>query len=352
MRRRLFSRHGLRLNEAGPLVRDRHIDERGAVSPEGTRPDGPEGQNGPATTSLAPRDRQQAVVVEMLRRAAGAPVTFAELHDAGIEFPASVVAELELAGVAVERRQVDARGARPLSGVRLDPERDGHSTFAGGALEETPAGGPLLRPRLSSRLAGRAPSGRARARWLVAAAAVAVLGAAVAAFVPGRPQPRVTAPRGAATQHVAARPHASRPLPAATGATGARAPQARRPRRPQARLRPPPQRTNVAQAVELDLRGHGLLESGRYAAAIPVLRMTLAATGAQVAVCQHPASTACLTYAYALFDLGRALRLSGHPAAAVGLLRARLQIDNQSGVVELELARAEAASGVGATTGA
>jgi hypothetical protein len=347
VRRRLFSRHGLRLNAAGPLVRDRHIDERGAVSPEGARPDGPER---PPTAALAPRDRQQAVVVEMLRRAAGAPVTYTELHDAGIEFPASVVAELELAGVAVERRQVDARGARPLSGVRLDPERDGHSTFADGAPEEAPAGGPFIRPRLSSRLAGRAPSGRARARWLVGVAAVAVLGAAVAAFVPGRPRPHVTAPRRAATQHVAARPHASRPLPAATGATGARAPQARR---PQGRLRPPPpQRPNVAQAVELDLRGHGLLESGQYAAAIPVLRMTLAATGAQVAVCQHPASTACLTYAYALFDLGRALRLSGHPAAAVGLLRARLQIDNQSGVVELELARAEAARGTGATAGA
>ena len=352
MRRRLFSRHGPRLNEAGPLVRDRrHIDERGAASPEGAPPDAPKAQNepgGPAKTSLAPRDRQQAVVVEMLRRAAGAPVTYAELHDAGIEFPASVVAELELAGVAVERRQVDARGARPLSAVRLDPERDAHSAFAGGAPEETPAGGPFIRPRL----AGRTPFGRARARWLVGAAAVAVLAAAVAAFVPGGSRPRVTAPHRAATQHLAARPHARRHLPAATGATGARAPQARRPRRPQSRLRTPPQRPNVAQAVELDLRGHGLLESGQYAAAIPVLRMTLAATGAQVAVCQHPASTACLTYAYALFDLGRALRLSGHPAAAVGLLRARLQIDNQSGVVELELARAEAARSAGATAGA
>jgi hypothetical protein len=349
VRRRLFSRHGLRLNEADPLVRERHMDERGAVSPDGAWQNGPEA---PATTSLAPRDRQQAVVVEMLRRAAGAPVTYAELHDAGIEFPASVVAELELAGVAVERRQVDARGARPLTGVRLDPARDAHSTFDGGAPEEMPAGAQLLRPRISSRSAGRAPSGRARARWLLGVAAVAVLGAAVAAFVPGRPQPRVAAPRRAATQHAAARPHASTPLPAARGATGARALQARRPHRPHARLRPPSKRPDVAQAVDLDLRGHGLLESGRYGAAIPVLRMTLVATGVQVAGCLHPASTACLTYAYALFDLGRALRLSGHRAAAVGLLHDRLQIDNQRSVVELELTRAEAASAVGATAGA
>jgi hypothetical protein len=105
----------------------------------------------------------------------------------------------------------------------------------------------------------------------------------------------------------------------------------------------------VAQAVELDLRGHGLLESGRYGAAIPVLRMTLTTTGAQPAGCLHPASTACLTYAYALFDLGRALRLSGHPGAAVRILQARLQIDNQRPLVELELARAEAAGGARTT---
>jgi hypothetical protein len=41
-------------------------------------------------------DQQQAVLLEMLRRAAGAPVSYAQLHDAGIEFPASVVSELEL----------------------------------------------------------------------------------------------------------------------------------------------------------------------------------------------------------------------------------------------------------------
>jgi hypothetical protein len=327
-------------------VRDRYTGERGAASPAG-------GQNwpdAPATTPLAPRDRQQAVVVEMLRRAAGAPVTYAELHDAGIEFPASVIAELELAGVAVERLQVVARGARPLSGVRLDPERDAHSAVAGGAPEELPVGGRLLRSRAGSRLTARVAPGRARARWLFGVAAVAALGAVVAAFVLGQPQQRPPTQHRAATQHAAARPHPSRSAhPPARGATGPRAPQARRPK---PRRRPPAQRPDVAQAVDLDLRGHGLLESGRYAAAIPVLRMTLVATGVRVAGCLHPASTACLTYAYALFDLGRALRLSGDPAAAVGLLRARLQIDNQRGVVELELARAEAAGRVGATAGA
>ena len=347
MRRRLFSRHGPRLSVAAPVVRDRHTDQRGAVPPEDPRQ---AGADAPAATPLAPRDRQQAVVVEMLRRAAGAPVTYAELHDAGIEFPASVVAELELAGVAVERRQVDAHGARPLTGVRLDPERDRHSTFAGRAPEQIPAGRRRdPRPRARPRSAGRALPGRAIGGWLLGAAALAGLAAAVGALVAGRPQSHAAAPRDAAAHHGVARPHASRPaLPVAGGATGARNP-APRARHPRARLRPPPPRPNAAQAVELDLRGHGLLESGRYGAAIPVLRMTLTVTGAQPAGCLHPASTACLTYAYALFDLGRALRLSGHPGAAVRILQARLQIDNQRPLVELELAGAEAAGGARTT---
>jgi hypothetical protein len=61
-------------------------------------------------------------------------------------------------------------------------------------------------------------------------------------------------------------------------------------------------------------------------------------------VCIQPASATCLTYAYALYDLGRALRLSGDSAAAVPVLEARLQIDNQRATVaaELQLARQQA----------
>jgi hypothetical protein len=56
-----------------------------------------------------------------LRRAAGAPVSYAQLLAAGIEFPASVVAELELVGVAIQRRHPHGSG---LAGVRLDPSCD------------------------------------------------------------------------------------------------------------------------------------------------------------------------------------------------------------------------------------
>jgi len=69
-------------------------------------------------------DKQQVVLLEILRRAAGAPVSYAQLHEAGIEFPASVVSELELAGVAIGRWHADTRGERRLMGVRLDASRN------------------------------------------------------------------------------------------------------------------------------------------------------------------------------------------------------------------------------------
>jgi hypothetical protein len=56
------------------------------------------------------------------------------------------------------------------------------------------------------------------------------------------------------------------------------------------------------------------------------------------------ANRSSLTYAYALFDLGRTLRLDGDPAAAIPILERRLQIPNQPQLVayELELARRQA----------
>ncbi len=55
------------------------------------------------------------------------------------------------------------------------------------------------------------------------------------------------------------------------------------------------------------------------------------------------ASPSSLTYAYALYDLGHALRLAGDPAAAVPVLEQRLRIPNQTAVVRAELNLALAA---------
>ncbi|TMM00699.1 MAG: hypothetical protein E6G05_11010 [Actinobacteria bacterium] len=54
--------------------------------------------------------------------------------------------------------------------------------------------------------------------------------------------------------------------------------------------------------------------------------------------CLEPTSDTCLTYAYALYDLGRALELNGEASAAVPVLEKRLQIDNQRDIVAAELA--------------
>jgi hypothetical protein len=79
---------------------------------------------------------------------------------------------------------------------------------------------------------------------------------------------------------------------------------------------------------------------GEYRTAISVLRQ---------AVSSAPRSS--LTYAYALFDLGRSLRLAGDPRAAVSVLWQRLQIPNQRGVVRSELTLALEALGQQAGAG-
>ncbi len=66
--------------------------------------------------------------------------------------------------------------------------------------------------------------------------------------------------------------------------------------------------------------------AGNYQAAIPVLRRAVAT-----------AVPSSLTYAYALYDLGRSLRLNGEPQAAIPILRQRLEIPDQTDVVRAEL---------------
>jgi tRNA A-37 threonylcarbamoyl transferase component Bud32 len=87
-------------------------------------------------------------------------------------------------------------------------------------------------------------------------------------------------------------------------------------------------------APALEAQGHALMEQGNYRSAIPVLRRAVAA-----------APSSSLTYAYALYDLGRSLRLAGDPRAAVQILWRRLQIPNQTSTVRAELALALQALG-------
>jgi hypothetical protein len=89
-----------------------------------------------------------------------------------------------------------------------------------------------------------------------------------------------------------------------------------------------------ASAEALQAQGHQELAAGSYSQAISSLQQAL-----------HAADPSSLTYAYALYDLGRALTLSGDPQAAIPILEQRLRIPNQTAVVQQALDEARRAAG-------
>ena len=86
----------------------------------------------------------------------------------------------------------------------------------------------------------------------------------------------------------------------------------------------------------LNEEGFALIQAGDYRAAVPILRR---------AVGSFPPGSEDVNYAYALFNLGSALRLSGRPAAAIPVLERRLRIPNQTAAVRRELAAARREAG-------
>ena len=88
--------------------------------------------------------------------------------------------------------------------------------------------------------------------------------------------------------------------------------------------------------AQLNEEGYSLIQQGRYAEAIPVLRR---------AVASFPQGTTDIDFAYALFNLGHALRMAGRPEKAIPILERRLQIPNQAQTVQTELNAARAAAG-------
>ncbi|MGH2902654.1 MAG: hypothetical protein ACRDK7_03565 [Solirubrobacteraceae bacterium] len=307
------------------------------------------GEDTPARAGAGALEPQQATLLELLRSAAGAPLSFADLNAAGIEFPASVVSELELAGVAIERCVLQTDGASEM-GVRLDPSRDPHRApadlarqsragFEPAAVYLRPSAGLVRRlleglsPRVvalrvipsAARRTPRALRDALDRRWLAPLALLAALGLVIALVL-------IALPGSRPTSH--ARVHA-RPAKPAVSATA----HVNAPTRAASRAQPPTP-VSPALAAELQTSGHELLEAGRYAAAIQNLERAVTATGERLDDCLEPVSETCLTYAYALYDLGHALQLSGQPSAAVGILQRRLQIDNQRPVVQSELALA------------
>jgi hypothetical protein len=345
----------------------------------------------------------QAELLDLLARRAGFPVSYVELRDAGIEFPASVASELELSGVPIERCRAHPGAA--VAGLRLDP-----AWLEACAPSTTSQMGPRLGDRLSvtapqdgNELAGMAKGvgawvveelrsaardgsalvGRLSERTLLAWGSARRTMIGIRSHRPvfgGRQQPVARREAGLARARAviqdALRPR--RLVPAALlavfsvlvtlavvdlrhGGGGPRETSIRQPSAAGARGRA---RENAASpssgssapqtslvpispelAIQLEARGHEQLEAGRYAQAPTLLAQALKATGKDLEECIEPTSEACLTYAYALYDLGRALVLDGRPGAGVAVLERRLQIDNQRPTVLAELERARAQPG-------
>jgi serine/threonine protein kinase len=95
---------------------------------------------------------------------------------------------------------------------------------------------------------------------------------------------------------------------------------------------------DAARGAQLNSQGFALMNQGNYDEAIPVL---------QQAVKSFEPGTSDVNYAYALFNLGKSLRLAGRPDEAIPVLEQRLTIPNQTETVrkELELAKREAGEG-------
>jgi hypothetical protein len=231
-----------------------------------------------------------------------------------------------------DSRELASAGWRELASLRWRDVREPHRRgLALRRLREraTPGWWTVRRARGSARAPSQQLQRRRRqALVALAAAAVAVLVLALLTLGSGA--------RGA--RGPGAAPHRSARSPSSSAQT---APPASG---PQAAAQSVPR--SPAAAAALEAQGHELLEAGAYAGAARVLANAVAATGERPAACLEPSEERCLTYAYALYDLGRALALSGHAAAAVPVLRERLQIDNQRPTVQAELLRASAQAGL------
>ena len=91
-----------------------------------------------------------------------------------------------------------------------------------------------------------------------------------------------------------------------------------------------------SRGAQLNEEAFALIQAEEYEAAVPLL---------EEAVSSFPEGSEDVNYAYALFNLGNALRLSGRPDEAIPVLEQRLAIPNQTETVEAELEAARAEAG-------
>jgi eukaryotic-like serine/threonine-protein kinase len=199
---------------------------------------------------------------------------------------------------------------RPLRAAAIAPAAARPTRRAAPVAATAPAADPRRAAHRPRRRGARVPALAA----LAAAVAVAAIVAGSLGSGGGHSTgSTVTAPRPPAKTHHKVSAARSKPAPPQHPAKTVTA-------TPAAATTPAP----VADTLEA--HGHQLMAGGNYSAAIPVLRQAVAA-----------APHSSLTYAYALFDLGRSLRLAGDPKDAAAVLYQRLQIPNQTETVRQEL---------------
>jgi eukaryotic-like serine/threonine-protein kinase len=195
---------------------------------------------------------------------------------------------------------------------------------SGGAIEPPTAVVPPVAPPIRRR------------RWpgLVAVAALALVAGSAIAIATGVGK---NENHGGATTHAASSSTAKAARHTAASGTGKAA--AKPKPKPKAQKATPPATTSQqtsppaanADPVALNNEGFALIQQGRATAAIPPLQRSVDAFRKQ-------GRTGQVDYAYALYNLGNALRLSGRPSDAIPYLEERLRISNyKRGVVKQEL---------------
>ena len=260
-----------------------------------------------------------------------------------------------------------ALGEETTARVRLDAARaaTGGAAAAGaaaapGTAEPTPTGEPTVAhepeppkrsepPRPATRPSSpdppkqpRAPSPPRRGQYAaprrsfptglvaagVALAAVVVAVVVLAAGGGGGSQPARDEARGGSGESTS--PEAPAPSGSQGGASGRQGGGAA------ASVPQPANKGGASEGARLNRQGFGLLNRGQYAQAVPVLERSVQA---------FPPGTTDVKYGFALYNLGRALRLSGRADEAVPVLERRLQIPNQRATVQAELEAARRAAG-------
>ena len=356
---------------------------------------------------VRPLDGEQARLVEILGAAGGEPVSFDQFRAQGIENPAMLAYELEIAGFPIAHVHRLQPGGQPTHvGIRLErpwpaPDSEAPQSPCDAAHEKaaTAISGASRSAVLAAQAAGAATGRTARAvtarvsgsarhaarrrssaavtaataapdrtskagpdaragrrrgraarpvrrgsgdptRWVFAGGIAALVLIGVIVLVAAGSKPSGNSARDAPgssahAQRAATAGAGSASAAAGTHGAGAHKRAAGAHKSSSAKLAVAS--VPIDRATELQLAGHALLEEGRYAAAISELRSALRAGGESVSGCAEPTTPSCLTYAHALYDLGRALALDNAPAAAHAVLTERLRIDNQRGLVEKQL---------------